>query len=104
MVTEMHLRGGFCILHIMLCKFSVASGALYDVKRHASRLNHIKAVKAKKTSLSLNSFVAKKKIDQSILTETLFSNFVAEHNVPFSKMSLSSMTQHLNTKLLNVGS
>ena len=69
-----------------LCKvnFSVASGALYDVKRHATRINHVKAEQASKTSKSMDSFVENKKLSKVILAETLFSNFIAEHNLAFS--------------------
>ena len=57
--------------HCKLCNtnFSVTAGALYDVKRHAK---------------SITNFVDDKKSSSVILSETLFSNFVAEINLPFS--------------------
>ena len=71
--------------HCKLCNinFSVAAGALYDVKRHAKRSAHVTAVEASSKTKSITIFVDKKS-SSVILSETLFSNFVAEHNLPFS--------------------
>ena len=72
--------------HCKLCNanFSVAAGALYDVKRHAKRSTHVTAVEASSKTKSITNFVDDKKSSSVILSETLFSNFVAEHNLPFS--------------------
>ena len=72
--------------HCKLCNtnFSVAAGALYDVKRHAKRSTHVTAVEASSNTKSITNFVDDKKSSSVILFETLFSNFVAEHNLPFS--------------------
>ena len=63
----------------------IKSGGLYDVKGHAKGEIHNKAVEAQKTTKSMGCF--KKPNDkfdsQLIMAETLFSNFVAEHNLPF---------------------
>ena len=55
----------------------------YDVKRHAKRSTHVTAVEASSKTKSIANFVDKKS-SSVILSETLFSNFVAEHNLPFS--------------------
>jgi hypothetical protein len=72
--------------HCKLCNtnFSVAAGALYDVKRHAKRSTHVTAVEASSKTKSITNFVDDKKSSSVILSETLFSNFVAEPNLPFS--------------------
>jgi hypothetical protein len=71
--------------HTKLCNtnFSVAAGALYDVKRPAKRSTHVTAVEGSSKTKSITNFVNKKS-SSVILSETLFSNFVAEHNLPFS--------------------
>ena len=77
-------ESSFCTLFSV--NFSVASGGLYDVKRHAKGEIHNKAVEAKKTTKSMGCIFKKPndKFDsQLIMAETLFSNFVAEHNLPF---------------------
>jgi UDP-N-acetylenolpyruvoylglucosamine reductase len=64
----------------------IKSGGLYDVKRHAKGEIHNKAVEAQKTTKPMGCFFKKPndKFDsQLIMAETLFSNFVAEHNLPF---------------------
>jgi hypothetical protein len=73
------------LAHCKLCNtnFSVAAGALYDVKRHAKRSTHVTAVEASSKTKSITNFVDKKS-SSVILSETLFSNFVVEHNLPFS--------------------
>ena len=72
--------------HCKLCKtnFSVAAGVLYDVKRHAKRSTHVTAVEASSKTKNITNFVDDTKSSSIILSETLFSNFVAEHNLPFS--------------------
>jgi hypothetical protein len=60
------------------------AGALYDIKRHAKRPTHVTAVEASSKTKSITNFVDDKKSSSVILSETLFSNFVAEHNLPFS--------------------
>ena len=71
--------------HCKLCNinFSVTAGALYDVKRHAKSSTHVTAVEASSQTKSITNFVDKKS-SSVILSEILFSNFVAEHNLPFS--------------------
>ena len=64
--------------------FSVAAGTLYDVKRHAKRSTHVTAVEASSKTKSITNVVDDKKSSSVILSEILFSNFVAEHNLPFS--------------------
>jgi hypothetical protein len=56
----------------------------FDVKRHAKRSTHVTAVEASSKTKSITNFVDDKKSSSVILSETLFSNFVAEHNLPFS--------------------
>ena len=76
-------------VYCSLCRvnFSVASRGLYDVKRHTQSDMHSKESGAKSTSKSTDSFLLKAQshLDhQAIVAETIFSNFIAEHNVPFS--------------------
>ena len=56
---------------------------LYDAKRHAKRSTHVTAVEASSKTKSITNIVDKKS-SSVILSEILFSNFVAEHNLPFS--------------------
>ena len=72
--------------HCKLCNtnFSVAASALYDVKRHAKRSTHVTAVEASSKTKIITNFVDDKKSSSVVLSETLFSNFVAEHILPFS--------------------
>ena len=71
--------------HCKLCNtnFSVAAGALYEVKRLAKRSTHVTTVEASSKTKSITNFVDKK-LSSVIISEILFSNFVAEHNLPFS--------------------
>jgi hypothetical protein len=71
--------------HCKLCNtnFSVAAGALYDVKRHAKRSTHGYCCRGVLKNKSITNFVDKKS-SSVILSEKLFSNFVAEHNLSFS--------------------
>jgi hypothetical protein len=66
-----------------LCSFnfSVASGGLYDIKRHSETSLHKKAVTATNKTPQLHQFMPTKSVDDQVTrAETLFSNFVAEHN------------------------
>ena len=61
--------------------FSVASGGLYDIKRHSETSLHKKAVTATNKTPQLCQFMPTKSVDDQVTrAETLFSNFVAEHN------------------------
>ena len=67
--------------------FSVASGGLYDVKRHSSSGQHTKAEQCKKQSMSMSSFVSSSQslMEKNVIrAETLFAFMIAEHNVPFA--------------------
>ena len=70
--------------HCKLCNTNFSVAALYDVKRHAKSFTHVTAVEASSNTKSITNFVDDKKSSSVILSETLFSNFVAEHNLPFS--------------------
>jgi hypothetical protein len=70
----------FCTL--CSSNFSVASGGLYDIKRHSETSLHKKAVTATNKTPQLCQFMLTKSVnDQLTRAETLFSNFVAEHNL-----------------------
>jgi hypothetical protein len=47
------------------------------LKRHAKRPTHVTAVEASSKTKSITNFVDDKKSSSVILSETLFSNFVA---------------------------
>ena len=67
--------------------FSVASGGLYDVKRHASGAQHVKAEHCKKQSKSMTQFVKNTEsvMEKNVIrAETMFAFMVAEHNLPFA--------------------
>ena len=69
----------FCTL--CSSNFSVASGGLYDIKRHPETSLHKKAVSATNKTPRLCQFMPTKSVDDQVTrAETLFSNFVAEHN------------------------
>ena len=73
----------FCTL--CSSNFSVASGGLYDIKRHSETSLHKKAVTATNKTPQLHQFMPTKSVDDQVTrAETLFSNFVAEHNLPFT--------------------
>ena len=75
------------ICHFALCSsnFSVASGELYDIKRYSETSLHKKAVTATNKTPQLRQFMPTKSVDDQVTrAETLFSNFVAEHNLPFT--------------------
>jgi hypothetical protein len=70
----------FCTLRSS--NFSVASGGLYDIKRYSETSFHKKAVTATNKTPQLHQFIPTKSVDdQMTRAETLFSNFVAEHNL-----------------------
>ena len=72
------------IWHFALCVvlyFSVASGGLYDIKRHPETSLHKKAVTATNKTPQLHQFMPTKSVDDQVTrAETLFSNFIAEQN------------------------
>ena len=73
----------FCTLCTSNC--SVASGGLYDIKSHSETNLHKKAVTATNKTPQLHQFMPTKSVDDQVArAETLFSNFVAEHNLPFT--------------------
>uniref|UniRef100_H3A7F3 HAT C-terminal dimerisation domain-containing protein n=1 Tax=Latimeria chalumnae TaxID=7897 RepID=H3A7F3_LATCH len=70
-----------------ICRISVscASGGKNDVKRHPESKNHLSNRKAAENSQSLkNVFVTEKEAFSVIKAETMFANFVAQHNLPFA--------------------
>ena len=69
----------YCIL--CSANFSIASGGLYDIKRHASSAHHIKAENCKKTSKSITNFLSNSQstLEKSVIrAETMFAFAVAE--------------------------
>jgi hypothetical protein len=69
----------FCTL--CSSNFSVASGGLYDIKRHSETSLHKKAVTATNKTPQLHQFMPTKSVDDQVTrAETLFSNFIAEQN------------------------
>ena len=90
--------------HCKLCNtiFSVAASTLYDVKRHAKRSAHVTAVEASSKTKSITNFADDKKSSSIILSETLFSNFVAEHNLSFSLADHFLFEQNLKFQFIYV--
>jgi hypothetical protein len=75
----------FCTLCSSNFRISVASGGLYAIKRHPATSLHKKAVTATNKTPQLRQFMPTKSVDDQVTwAETLFSNFVAEHNLPFT--------------------
>ena len=65
----------------------IGSSAKSDVIRHAKTQNHLKLVSFQNQSKPISSFLpgANSTLNDKIIkAETLFSNFVAEHNLPFA--------------------
>ena len=67
------------------CKYcntyiNIAHGGVYDVKKHLSSSKHQEMVKAVGSSRNVSEFFQPSPIERA---EVLFSNFVAEHNIPF---------------------
>ena len=66
------------ILYSLFSEFSIASGGLYEIKRHASSAHHIEAENCKITNLVCN---AQSTLEKSVIhAETMFAFAVAEHN------------------------
>ena len=77
-----HAFCSLCISH-----FYIGSSAKADVIRHAKTQNHIKLLNAQNQSKSISSFLPSSKTalnDKITNAEVLYSNFIAEHNVPFT--------------------
>ena len=65
----------------------IESSAKSDVIKHAKTQNHLKLVSFQNQSKPISSFLpgANSTLNDKIIkAETLFSNFVAEHNLPFA--------------------
>ena len=72
------------IWHFALCVVptSVLLQGDYDIKRHSETSLHKKAVIATNKTPQLHQFMPTKSVDDQVTrAETLFSNFVAEHNL-----------------------
>uniref|UniRef100_H2ZUA5 HAT C-terminal dimerisation domain-containing protein n=1 Tax=Latimeria chalumnae TaxID=7897 RepID=H2ZUA5_LATCH len=70
-----------------ICRISVscASGGKNDVKRHLESKNHLSNRNVAENSQSLkNVFVTEKEAFSVIKAETIFANFVARYNLPFT--------------------
>ena len=71
------------------CKYcntdiNISHGGVYDVKKHLSSSKHQEMVKAVGSSRNVREFFQQSPIEQAVTrAEVLFSNFVAEHNLPF---------------------
>ena len=63
--------------------FSVGHGGKYDLKKHSNTELHTKSAKASKP-VPVSTFFVNKDDQLVIKAETLFSNFIAEHNLPFA--------------------
>jgi hypothetical protein len=70
-------------LKVVIVTYIALVVILWSVQRHTKRSTHVTAVEASSKTKSITIFVDKKS-SSVILSETLFSNFVAEHNLPFS--------------------
>ena len=69
--------------HCKLCNtnFSVAAGALYDVKRHPKRSTHVTAVEASSKTKSITNFVDDKKSFELGNNNTLATTILVYKNI-----------------------
>ena len=77
----------FCYCVPCKSNFSVKSGGLYDVKKHTQTELHKKCATAVKGTSAMQNFLVSSAghlLRQVTRSETLFSNFVVEHNLPFA--------------------
>ena len=80
--SDRGLSNAFCTLcnsHIY-----IGSSAKSDVIRHAKTQNHLKLVSFQNQSKPISSFLPGANSTLNDKAETLFSNFVAEHNLLFA--------------------
>jgi hypothetical protein len=71
-----------CCIHI-----SVSHGGKNDAEKHSKTSQHIQQVESRSSNKKINSFFprAKDPLPHQVMNaETLFANFVAEHNLPFT--------------------
>ena len=85
-------RKGPSFVHCNICStdFSVASGGLYDVKRHIDGKKHSEAARGmtSQSTLAETLAVCRRKdvlvLEEQVTTaEIYFSTFIAEHNMAF---------------------
>ena len=67
-----------------VCKadFSVSHGGLTDVKQHIGTAKHVRYAKDQTTTHKLQDFFCGNKDLSVIRAETLFTEFLVEHNLP----------------------
>ena len=64
---------------------SIGHGGLNDVKKHIATTKHQEMLKATSSTKNLKSFFRASPVEESVTrAEVLFSNFIAEHNLPFT--------------------
>jgi len=105
----------FCTL--CSSNFSVASGGLYDIKRHSETSLHKKAVTATNKTPQLHQFMPTKSVDDQVTrAETLFSNterrqenehlfsyrFKTEHHCFVGALVISALIKLIKVFCMNV--
>ena len=82
-VTKSEKGNSFAFCKLCQRHFSVSHAGKNDVKKHGNTDLHSRSLKTSKHLQSVSDFVVTKSDQDVIRAETLFSNFIAEHNLPF---------------------
>jgi hypothetical protein len=82
--SDRSVNEAYCVL--CNANLSIGSGAKNDLTKHAKTQNHVKNSSAQKSSHSMFTFLpSSSDIKSSVnVAETLFANYLVEHNLPFS--------------------
>ena len=65
--------------------FSIKSSGAYDIKIHIESAKHKSSAEARASNHAITSFFASEKDDFSVIrAETLWTQFVVDHNMPFT--------------------
>ena len=65
--------------------FSIKSSGSYDIKIHIESAKHKSSAEARASNHAITSFFASEKDDFSVIrAETLWTQFVVDHNMPFT--------------------
>jgi len=74
---------GFMFCSACKCNVSVKAGGMHDLKMHQATLKHQRNIKSIQSTPTVASLFTPSNVDKVTKAELLFSNFVAEHNLPF---------------------
>ena len=72
------------LLYCLQCRFFLAGGGVFQVKRHCQSKKHSNRIKELNDHPKIDSLVTQGTHDQVTCAELYFATFIAEHNLPFS--------------------